>query len=86
MDKKRGSGGSGYHDFLSKLRSQGDKKFPRGTVLCFRKDVVSRNVRNKRRGGRHVFPSDFSCLTVPNHFVGEPFSVSQFWGIEKFYA
>ena len=32
------------------------------------------------------FPSKFSCLTVPKNFVGQPFRVSLFSGIEKFYA
>ena len=88
MDKKRGSGGGGrgYHDFLSKLRSHGDEKFPRGTVLCFRKVVVLSILRNKRRGGHHVLPSKFSCLTVPNPFVRELFRVSQIWGIDKLLA
>ena len=32
------------------------------------------------------FTSKIFCLTVPKNFVQEPFSVSLFSGIEKFYA
>ena len=32
------------------------------------------------------FPSKNFCLTVPKNFVQEPFSVSLFSGIEKFYS
>ena len=60
--------------------------FRGGTLLCFRKFLVSRKVRNRRRRRYHNFPSNVLCLTVPNRFVGEPFSVSQIWGVEKFYA
>ena len=39
-------------------------------------------------GGReyHDFLSKILCLTVPKNIVGEPFSVSLFSGIQKFYA
>ena len=40
-------------------------------------------------GGRwewQFFPSNFSCLTVPKIFVGQPFSVSLISGIIYFYA
>ena len=37
-------------------------------------------------GDYQDFPSKIFCLTVPKSFVGEPFSVSIFSGIEKFYA
>ena len=36
--------------------------------------------------GDHDIPSKLFCLTVPKHFVGEPFSVSLISGIERFYA
>ena len=32
------------------------------------------------------FPSKVFCLTVPKNFVGEPFSVSLFSGVEKIRA
>ena len=38
--------------------------------LLFR---VSKNVRHKRGGGNHDFPSKLFRLTVPKHFVEEPF-------------
>ena len=38
-------------------------------------------------GGKYPdFPSKVFCLTVPKKFVGEPFSVSLFSGVEKFCA
>ena len=36
--------------------------------------------------GYHDSPLKNFCLTVPENFVGEPFSVSLISGIEKFYA
>ena len=38
-----------------------------------------------RDGGKYQdFPSQTFCLTVPNNFVGEPFSVSLIAGTENF--
>ena len=46
----------------------------------FRKSLVSKNVRDKRGGEYHDFPSKLFCLTVPKNFVGETFGVSEnFW-------
>ena len=42
--------------------------------------------RFRRRGVYQGFPSKKFCLTVPKNFVQEPFSVSLFSAIEKFYA
>ena len=36
--------------------------------------------------GYHDFRLKIFCLTVPKNFVGEPFSVSLYSGIEKSYA
>ena len=63
--------------------SHSAEKFRRGTLVCFRKFMVSKNVKGKRGGGHHDFPSKTFCLTVPKNFVGEPFSVSLISGIEK---
>ena len=42
---------------------------------------------DKRGGGKYPdFPSKVFCLTVPKNFVGEPFSVSLFSGVEKIRA
>ena len=41
-----------YHDFLSKFFSHNPEKFRRGTLLCFRKFLVSKNFIDKRGGGR----------------------------------
>ena len=64
----------GNHDFLLKnFCLTRPKNFCRGTFLCFRKSLVSKNVRDKRGGGYHDFPSKLFCLTVLKHFVEEPF-------------
>ena len=36
---------------LEKFSSHSAEKFRRGTLLCFRKFLLSKNVRNKREGG-----------------------------------
>ena len=51
-------------------------------MLCFRKFLLSKNVKDKR-GGYQDFPSKFFCLTVPKMFVGEPLSISLISGDEK---
>ena len=56
-------------------------------MLCFRKFPRAEKFMDQRRGGEYqAFPSKIFCLTVPQNFVQEPFSVSLFSGIEKFYA
>ena len=56
-------------------------------MLCFRKFPRAEKFMDQRRGGEYqAFPSKKFCLTVPKNFVKEPFSVSLFSGIEKFYA
>ena len=56
-------------------------------MLCFRKFPRAKKFMDQRRGGEYqAFPSKNFCLTVPKNFVKEPFSVSLFSGIEKFYA
>ena len=52
-------------------------------IFCFRISLVSKNVRDKRGGRYHDFPSKIFCLTVPKISVGESFSVSLVSGIEK---
>ena len=71
---------------LEKFSSHSAEKFRRGTLLCFRKFLLSKNVRDKRGGEYQDFPSETICLTVSKVFVREPFSVSLISGIEKFYA
>ena len=65
--------------------SQSTKNFRRGTFLCFEKFLASKIV-GANRGGYEDFPSRTFCLTVPNIFVGEPFSVSLIAGIKTFCA
>ena len=49
MDK-RGGGVSRFT--VENFLSQSAEKFRRGTFLCFRKSLVSKNVRDKRGEGR----------------------------------
>ena len=68
------------------------EKFRRGTFLiCVSEKIWYRiKIMDKRGGGGgreyHDFLSKIFCLTVPKHFVGETFSVSQISGIERLYA
>ena len=71
---------------IENLLSHSTKKFRRGTLLCFTKSVVSKKFMEMRGREYHDFLSKFFCLTVPKNFVGEPFSVSQISGIDRFYA
>ena len=43
--------------FVQKFLSHSAEKLRRGTLLCFRKFLVSKNVRDKRGGGNHDLPS-----------------------------
>ena len=44
----------------------------------FHKDCGIEKCSEKKRPGYHDFPAKLFCLTVPNHSVVEPFSVSPF--------
>ena len=61
---------------VEKILSHGAEKFRRGTLLCFTKFLIPKNVRDNRGGWYHDFLSKLFCLTVPKKFVGEPFRVS----------
>ena len=63
--------------------SHSTQKLRRGSLLCSRKILVSKNVRDKRGGEYHNFPSKLFCFSVPKTFVGESFSVSLISGIKK---
>ena len=52
-------------------------------MLCFRKILVAKKFMDKRVGEEKDFQSKTFCLKVPKIFVGEPFCVSLFSGIEK---
>ena len=67
----------GYHNFPLKKFSHSAEKFRRGTLLCFTKFLIPKNVKDKRGGGYHDFLSKLFCLTVPKNFVGEPLRASQ---------
>ena len=57
------------------------RKLSWASVQCLRKFGVSKNFMHNR--GYHKFPSKIFCLTVPENFVKEPFSVSLISGIKK---
>ena len=73
-----GRGRGGVSQFsLENLLSHSTGKLRRRTLLCFRKFLVSKKVMDKK-GGRtecHNFPSKICCLTGPEKFLREPFSV-----------
>ena len=48
------------------------EKTLRETLLCLRKVLVSKNVRDKRGRGHRDLPSNMFCLMVPKKFIGEP--------------
>ena len=60
------------------LLSHKTEKLRRGN-LCFRKVLVSKNVKDKRERGHHDFLSKFCCLTVQKIFVGETCVSESFW-------
>ena len=86
---KRGGGSIkiSFENFLS----HSSEEFRRGTLLC----CVSENFRQPKslwiREGRweyQDFPSKIVCLTVPKHFVEEPFYAvfQEISGSEKVYG
>ena len=42
-------------------------------MLCFRKVLLAKTFMDKREGKYQDFPSKIFCLTMPKHFVEEPF-------------
>ena len=60
----------------------------RGTLQSFINFGHRKSLDERVGGGAECqsFPSKISCLTVPKKFVGEPFKVSLFSGIEKVHA
>ena len=62
------------------------RKIRKGPLWCFT-NFGYRKCLDERLGGGggecQDFPSKISRLTVPKNFVGQPFSVSLFSGIEK---
>ena len=59
--------------FVKNFLSRSTETFRRETLLCLRKFLVSKNVKDKRGGRYHDFPSKLFCLTAPKHFVEETF-------------
>ena len=78
----RGGGGVSKIS-VENFLSHSAEKCRRGTLLCFRKFLVLKNVRDKRGGGYHDFLSKLFCFTVPKNAVGEPFSLSLISGMEE---
>ena len=58
---------------VESLLPHSTENFRRETLLCLRKFLVSKNVKDKRGGRYHDFPSKLFCLTAPKHFVEETF-------------
>ena len=81
MGKRGGGEGGSVRIFCRKFLSQSAEKFRRGTLLCFTKFLVSKNLMGKRGGGEggsiRISVENF-CLRVPKNFVEEPFRVSKF--------
>ena len=57
MDLRGGRLGWEYNDGLSRVFSHSAEKIRRGSSLFFRFSLVSKNVRDKKRGGYHELPS-----------------------------
>ena len=53
-------------------------------MLCFRKFVVAKILRIRSRESIKIFRRK-TFVSLPKNFVGEPFSVSLFSGIENIY-
>ena len=62
----------------------GPKKLRQGTILCFRKFRVGKNILWIRRGGGETIFRRSFCLTVPKYFIGEHFGVSEKFFYRKF--
>ena len=80
--------------FRQNFLSHSAEKFRRGTLLrCVSENIWYQKIlwiRGGWGGGReyHDFPSKLFCLTVPKHFVEEPFCAvfQKISGIKKFYG
>ena len=56
------------------------------SVMCFGKFPVAKKFLDEKGGGYRNFPSKNFCPKVMKKVVGDPFSVSLTFGIEKTYA
>ena len=58
-----------------------------GTILCFRKVLVSNNFLDKRGGDCQDFLSEIFCRPVPKSFIAEPFCAvfQKIFGSDKVY-
>ena len=81
MDKRGGEGGREYHDFMSKFLSHSTEKFRRGTLVS--ENFWYRKMLGLRKGaGIRIFRQN-SFVSAPNHFVEEPFCVSESFTYRK---
>ena len=57
------------------------------TILCFRKFLVSNNLRDKRGGDCQEFLSEIFCRIMPKNLKAEPFCavLQKFSGSDKVY-
>ena len=78
-----GRQGGSFTISFKNIFSDSAENFCRGTLLCFRKFLVSKKVKDKRGGECQVFPSKLFCPTVPNHIVEEAFWVSEMFAYRK---
>ena len=62
--------------------SHNGENFLKGILLFLRKNLVSKNFMDEKRG-YHVFPSKIFGLTVPKKFVRDHFGVSEKLGYRK---
>ena len=79
MHKRRGWGGVSRLS-VEKFSSRSAEKFRRGTLQRFKKFRVSKKFMHKKGRGCYDSPSKKNCVTVPKHFVEDPFCASaNFW-------
>ena len=86
LDKSVGGEGGIITAFCQKFLCQSAEKFRRGNFLCFRNILLSKNIKDKKGGGRRDFPSKLFCLKVLTHFVEEHLCNSESFGNRKLYV
>ena len=72
-----GGGGANITIYRHKILSHSTQKLRRGTLVCFRKFLVTKKYMHKRGGGIITFLCRKVFLTLPINFVGEPFCISE---------
>ena len=75
---------TGFHYSTLNFLSHTANRFRRGTLVFFRKFLLSKNFMHSRVGGITVL-AEISCPTVPKDFVRKPFSASKNYWYGKFF-